>query len=342
MEFTVRQIAQLVQGKVEGDLELKISGINSLEEAKEGELSFFLDPKYKELVSSTHASAILTSVRVTGFGGAQIIVQDPRKAYLQVVNLFQPSLPRFPSVSQLAFVHEEAQLGKDVSIFPFAYVERGAVIGARSTLFPGVFVGEGVTLGEDCVLYPNVTILAGCNIGNRVIIHAGSIVGADGFGYIRDGSKSIKIPQIGSVRIEDDVEVGANCCIDRAALGTTWIRRGVKIDNLVQVAHNVVIGEDSILVAQVGISGSVKIGREVVLAGQVGVADHISIGDRAMVGPQAGIAKPVGPGQVVSGTPAMPHRLWLKSSHLIQKLPDWNKKLRELEKRLSRLEEIHE
>ncbi len=342
MEFTVQEIAQLVHGKVEGDPECRISRVSSLEEAGEGELSFFLDPRYKGLLSTTKASAIITSSRLSGFDGTQIIVEDPRKAYLQVVGLYQPPLERFSGVSRLAFVHEEAELGEDVSIFPFVYVGKGAVIRANSTLFPGVFVGEETKIGVDCTLYPNVSILHGCSIGARVVIHAGTVVGADGFGYVRDGAKSIKIPQIGSVKIEDDVEIGANCCIDRAALGFTWIKRGVKIDNLVQVAHNVVVGEDSILVAQVGISGSVKIGKEVVLAGQVGVADHINIGDRVMVGPQAGVAKSVMSGQVVSGTPAMPHRLWLKTSHLIQRLPDWNKKLKELEKRISNLEGQHE
>ncbi len=339
MEITLGELAGLVGGQVHGDPRVKVHGVSSLEDAKPGQLSFFLDPRYKSAVSTTKASALLTQTKIPEFRGPQIVVEDARAAYLQIVRLFQPPMEHSPGVSPMASVHKEAALGEDVSIFPFVYVGKGARIGRRCTLFPGVYVGEETDIGEDCILYPNVTVLARCRIGNRVIIHAGTVIGADGFGYLKDGSKALKIPQIGTVRIDDDVEVGANCCIDRAALGTTWIKEGVKVDNLVQIAHNVVIGEHSLVVAQVGISGSVKIGKEVVLAGQVGIADHLTVGDGAMVGPQAGIAQSVGPGEVVSGTPAMPHRLWLKSSRLLQRLPDWNKKLREFEKRLQKIEE---
>jgi UDP-3-O-[3-hydroxymyristoyl] glucosamine N-acyltransferase len=218
------------------------------------------------------------------------------------------------------------------------YVGEDAVIGDGTTLFPGVFIGDRVRIGTGTTIFPNVTIGQDCIVGNNVIIHPGVVIGADGFGYIKDGSKSVKVPQIGIVQIDDDVEIGANSCIDRAAQGRTWLKRGVKIDNLVQVAHNVVIGEDTVVVGQAAFSGSVNVGREVIIAGQVGVADHVDIGDKAIIGPQSGIAQSVLPGEVVFGSPAMPHRLWLRTSGLIKKLPQINERLRGLEKKIEALE----
>ena len=218
------------------------------------------------------------------------------------------------------------------------YVGKDSVIGDDTTLFPGVFVGERVKIGKRTLVYPNVSILQDCIIGNDVILHAGTVIGGDGFGFAREGSVPVKIPQIGMVQIDDEVEIGSNNCIDRAALGKTWIQRRVKTDNLVQVAHNVVIGENTVIVAQVGISGSVNIGCDVVIGGQVGIIDHLEIGDRAMSGSQSGVAKSVAPGEVVSGYPAMPHRLFLRTSGLIMKLPKTNSRLRDLERRLEELE----
>jgi UDP-3-O-[3-hydroxymyristoyl] glucosamine N-acyltransferase len=218
------------------------------------------------------------------------------------------------------------------------YIGEKAVIGDAVILFPGVFVGDQVRIGHRTVIYPNVTILEKCIIGNDVIIHAGTVIGSDGFGYVRDGSKNVKIPQIGIVQIDDEVEIGANNSIDRAALGKTWIKRGVKTDNLVQIAHNVVIGEDTMIVAQAGIAGSACIGKGVVLGGQAGISDHARVEDHAMVGSQAGVAKIVKGGEIVSGTPAMPHRLWLRTSGLITRLPAFSERLRHLEKKVEELE----
>ena len=212
------------------------------------------------------------------------------------------------------------------------------MIGDHTTLYPGVFVGDRVRVGSGTVIYPNVSILHDCVIGNEVIIHAGSVIGSDGFGFVRHGNINVKIPQIGYVQIYDQVEIGANNTIDRAALGRTWIKRGVKTDNLVQVAHNVVIGEDTVIVALTGISGSVNIGREVIIGGQVGINDHITIGDRVMIGSQSGVAKSISPGQVVSGTPSMPHRLWLRTTRVILRLPEMYDRLRRLEKKVEELE----
>jgi UDP-3-O-[3-hydroxymyristoyl] glucosamine N-acyltransferase len=219
------------------------------------------------------------------------------------------------------------------------YVGKDAVIDDDVTLFPGVFVGERVKIGKRTLIYPNVSILQDCIIGKDVILHAGTVIGGDGFGFARDGAVPVKIPQIGTVQIDDEVEIGSNNCIDRAALGKTWIKRRVKTDNLVQVAHNVVIGENTVIVAQVGISGSVHVGRDVAIGGQVGIIDHLEIGDRAMIGSQSGVAKSVAPGHVVSGYPAMPHRLFLRTSGLIMRLPQMNSRLRDLEKKVEELEE---
>ena len=246
---------------------------------------------------------------------------------------------REPGISPQAFIHPSARVGREVSILPLAYVGRDAVIGDGVVLCPGAVVGERARVGDRTVVHPNVSILHDCVVGRDVILHAGTVVGSDGFGFVRDGSRSLKIPQVGTVQIDDDVEIGANCCIDRATLGKTWIQRGVKTDNLVQIAHNVTVGEDTLVVAQTGISGSVRIGRQVVIGGQVGIGDHVEIGDRAMIGSQSGVAKSLAPGVVVSGTPTMPHRLWLKTSSLFRRLPEFLERLRHLENRLASLEQ---
>ncbi len=339
MELLLKKIAQEVGGKIIGDDSIVITGINSLDEAGSGELSFYADRRFKESLKKTEASAVIISEQNDLFSGSQVIVSNPQLAFAGVIRLFAPPVPRHPGVSERAVVHENSRIGKDVSIYPTAYVGDGAVIGDETILFPGVFVGDRVRIGNRSVIYPNVTILEDCLIGNDVIIHAGVVIGSDGFGYVKDGSRSVKIPQIGIVQIDDHVEIGANSCIDRAALGRTWLKRGVKVDNLVQVAHNVVIGEDSVVVAQTAFAGSVNVGREVTIAGQVGLADHIDIGDRAIIGSQSGIAKSVPPGEILFGSPAMPHRLWLKTSGLIKKLPQFSERLRGLEKRIKELEE---
>lgn len=334
----LKEIAELVGGEVIGDDRVMITGINSLLEASRGEISFFADPRFKGSLKETNASALLVSAVIDLYAGPQVVVPNPALAYARVASLFAPPLPRFSGISEKAFTHKSARIGQDVSIYPFVHVGEEAVIGDRTTLYPGVFVGDRVRIGDSTLIYPNVSILHDCVIGNEVIIHAGSVIGSDGFGFVRDGHTNLKIPQIGYVQIDDQVEIGANNTIDRAALGKTWIKRGVKTDNLVQVAHNVVIGEDTIVVALTGISGSVKIGREVIIGGQVGIKDHITIGDRVMIGSQSGVAKSISPGKVVSGTPSMPHRLWLRTTRIIPRLPEMYDRLRRLEKKVEKLE----
>ena len=334
----LKEIADLVEGEVMGDEQVMITGINSLEDASQGEISFFADPRYKKTLKETKASALLVASVIDGYEGPQVVVSNPALAYARVASLFEPPLPRVSGVSEKAFISKSSEIGENVSIYTLVYVGEEAVIGDHTTLYPGVFVGDRVRVGSETVIYPNVSILHDCVIGNEVIIHAGSVIGSDGFGFVRHGNINVKIPQIGYVQIDDQVEIGANNTIDRAALGKTRIKRGVKTDNLVQVAHNVVIGEDTVIVALTGISGSVNIGREVIIGGQVGINDHITIGDRAMVGSQAGVAKSIAPGGVVSGTPSMPHRLWLRTSGLLTRLPQLNDRLRRLEKKVEELD----
>lgn len=339
MEVTLEKIAELVGGEVLGEKGFVITGINSLHDAGPSEISFFADRRYSESLKKTKAGAILISRADRSFKGVQVVVSNPELSYAKVAAVFAPPLSRHPGVSQGAVIHENSLIGKDVSIYPLVYVGEGAEIGDETTIFPGVFIGEGVKIGKRSLIYPNVTILRDCLIGNDVIIHSGTVIGDDGFGFVRDGASSVKIPQTGIVQIDDHVEIGANNCIDRAALGKTWIKRGTKTDNLVQVAHNVVIGEDSIIVAQAGISGSCHIGREVIIGGQVGTIDHIEIGDRAMIAPQSGVVKSIPPGEAVSGSPAISHRLQLKTSSLTRRLPEFNQRLRDLEKKMEKLEE---
>ena len=335
----MKEIADSVGGEIIGDDQILITGINSLEEASNGEISFFSDRRYEGNVKKTKASALLVSRGSDLYRGTQVVVSNPAMAYVKVASLFAPSVPRFSGISQKAVIHESSIIGDNVSIYPLVYVGEGAFIGDDVTLFPGVSVGERVRIGNKTIVHPNVTIRHDCIIGNEVIIHAGSVIGSDGFGFVRDGPTNIKIPQIGIVQIDDHVEIGANSTIDRASLGKTWIKRGVKTDNLVQIGHNVVIGEDSIVVALVGISGSVQIGREVIIGGQVGISDHLKIGDKAMIGSQSGVAKSIPAGKVVSGTPTMPHRLWLRTRALITQLPLFNDRMRSLEKKVEELEE---
>ena len=337
MELTLREIADSVGGEVIGDEQTVIKGINSLDEASCGEISFFSDPRYRESVKRTVASALIVSNVTDLYQGPQLVVLNPALTYARIATLFASPIPRYPGICDQTFIHKSSRIGKNASVYPLVYIGEEAVIGDDVVLFAGVFIGDRVKIGDRTVIYPNVTILQDCVIGNEVIIHSGTVIGSDGFGFVQDGSTSVKIPQMGIVQIDDQVELGANNCIDRAAMGKTWIKRGVKTDNLVQIGHNVVIGEDTIVVAQVGISGSVRIGREVMIGGKAGFADHVEIGDKALIGGGAGIIQSIAPGDIVSGSPAMPHRLWLKTSGLIRRLPQFNDRLRALEKEVDKL-----
>ena len=339
MKKRLKELAQHVGGTLVGDGEVEISGVASIDEAQPGEITFIANPKYLRKLRETSAYAIIVTKEVQSTDKSLICTADPHLAFVKILTLFSAKPYQPKGIDPNARISPTARLGKDLTIYPYVYIGDRCRIEDRVTLYPGVYVGEDSVIGEDSVLHPNVSLYSGSVIGKRVILHSGVVIGADGFGYVKNGKKNVKIPQVGIVIIEDDVEVGANSTIDRAALGQTIIRRGVKIDNLVQVAHNVEIGEDSIIVAQVGIAGSTKIGKNVILAGQVGVAGHIEIGDNVQVGGQSGVGQGLPSDQAFSGSPAFPHREWLRAVNIFQKLPEMKKSLIRIEKRLKELEE---
>ena len=339
MKKKLKELAQWVDGTVVGDGEVEISGVAAIEEARSGEITFIANPKYLPRLSETLASAIIVSKEVLEADKPLLCVTHPYLAFARVLTLFSQKPYQPKGIDSNAWISTTATLGKDLSLYPFVYIGDHCSIGDRVILYPGVYVGEDSSIGEDSILYPNVSVYPGTVIGKRVILHGGVVVGSDGFGYAKEGRKNVKIPQVGKVEIEDDVEIGANTTIDRATLGKTTIRRGVKIDNLVQVAHNVTLGEDSVIVAQVGISGSTKIGSNVTLGGQVGVVGHIEIGDNVMVGAQSGVAHNLPANQGYTGSPALPHREFLRTITSLPKLPGMRKTLIDIEKRLKKIEE---
>jgi UDP-3-O-[3-hydroxymyristoyl] glucosamine N-acyltransferase len=332
------ELAEYLGGELQGDGELRISGVAGLDDAEECHISFLANQKYAAKVATTRAGAVLLPPGAESHGKSAIILANPYLGFAKLVTLFYVRPPEVKGIMPGAFVGAGGVMGADVTVYPGAFVGDGVTLGDRVTLFPGVAVYDGAVIGSDTVLHANVSIRERCRVGNRVIIHNGTVVGSDGFGYAPDGKGHYKIPQVGIVIIEDDVEIGANTTIDRAALGATIIRRGAKIDNLVQIAHNCVIGAHSIIVSQVGVSGSTKLGEFVTLGGQVGVAGHLEIGDRVMVGAKSGIHNDIPAGQVYSGYPAMPHKQWLKAAMAVPRVPEMRRTIMELEKRLKELE----
>ena len=339
MEKKLSEIAESLGGTVVGDDNVVIRGIKGIDEANEGDLTFVANPKYRKNIETTKASAILVSAGTESSNKNFVVVRDPYVALAKILDVFYPEQRDAVKISENAFIADGAEIAEGITIYPGVYIGRGAKIESGVILYPGVFVGNEVMIGEGSILYSNVSVYRKCIIGKRVILHAGVVVGSDGFGFANPGADNLKVPQIGFVQIDDDVEIGANTTIDRGTLGRTWIKRGVKIDNLVQIAHNVEIGEKSIIVAQVGISGSTKLGRSVILGGQVGLVGHLSIGDNVMVGAQSGVPEDISPNQVVSGSPHMPHRKWLRVQALLPKLPEMRKTLTSLLKRVEKLEQ---
>jgi UDP-3-O-[3-hydroxymyristoyl] glucosamine N-acyltransferase len=336
---TLRELADLVKGRVEGDPLTEIVGVAPLDTAQPGDITYIRSKKYGPLLETTGASAVITPLHMVSDKKALLWAENPQLAFAKILALYHRKPVRDTGVHRNAWISSTARLGNGISIGPFAVIGENVVIEDRVAIHSGVFVGDNSTIGEETVIYPNVSIYEGTTIGRRVILHSGVVVGSDGFGYVRDGDTHVKIPQVGGVTIEDDVEIGANSTIDRATMGQTIIKRGVKIDNLVQVAHNVVIGENSIIVAQVGIAGSSRVGRDVILAGQVGVADHIEIGDNVIVGAQAGVGKDVPPRQILQGSPSMPQKDFLRSAVIIPRLPQIKRTLDELIRRVQELED---
>ncbi len=313
--------------------------MSSLDEADAGDLAYVDGDRFIEAARASRASAFLVGQEIAGLERPQVVVPDPRLAFVRVVERFftapAPAARGSPPRSCAAPTFE---IGPDASIWPFVTLGNRVTLGARVTLYPGVFVGDDAAIGDDSILYPNVTVREGCVIGQRVIIHSGAVIGSDGFGYVQHEGRHHKIPQLGIVVVEDDVELGANVTVDRATFGRTVIGRGTKVDNLVHIGHNVTVGPHSILVAQAGIAGSTRLGSHVVVGGQAGLVDHIEIGDRAMIGAQAGVVRNVPEGQIVVGTPAAPHDVGLRAHALLLRLPELRQQLRELAARVRALE----
>jgi len=331
-----------VGGRVIGDPKYRLLGLDSLERASPRDLSWVSESKRGRGASDSLAGAFLVASEEDAAGRPCILVANPTLAVAIWLSLWRaPKRPK-PGVARGAHVAASARLGEGTSIGPGATVEGGARIGARTVLGAGAYVGEDAEIGEDCWLHPLAAVLGRCRIGSRCILHAGAVVGSDGFGYVWDGQAHRKIPQIGIVRVEDDVEIGANSTVDRATLGETVIGRGTKIDNLVQVGHNVVIGEHSILCGQAGIGGSSRLGAGVTLAGQAGISDHAEIGDGAIVTGQGGVVRGgrIPAGSTVSGMPAAPHREFLKRAAWLARLPELARRLDDLEKTARRREEV--
>ena len=335
---TLEQIASFTKGKLTGSPNLVLTGVSGIHEAGPGDLSFLADEPAAKDTLTTRAAALLVPRHIEHLTCAQIMVPHPALTMAQVVERF--FVAKRPSLGLSILVHRgiDVVIGEGASIWPFVTLDDRAKIGRGTILYPGVFVGEGSVIGEHCVIHPNVTIREDVTLGNRVIIHAGTVVGSDGFGYLQDGGRHHKIPQVGTVVIEDDVELGANVTVDRATFGRTIIRRGTKVDNLVQIAHNVEIGEHNILVSQVGIAGSSKTGHHVIVGGQAGISDHVTIGDLAMIAARSGLNRDVAAKEVVAGAPAQPRLEWLKSMAIVARLPELRQQLRDLEERLKALE----
>jgi len=317
---------------------VKQNGKNTQRNGTADRRHFIANSKYARHIEQTRASAIVCSPDISSETKTLLKVANPYLAYAMIVRALFPLPDESGTVDERAVVGRQVSLGKNVTLYPFVFIGDGCTIDDNVTIYPHCFLGNGVRVGRDTRIYPNVTIRERCIIGRRVIIQPGATIGSDGFGFAKDGAQYYKIPQIGIVQIDDDVEVGAGNTIDRAAMEKTWIKRGTKIDNLVHLAHNVVVGQDSVIVAQTGISGSTKIGDRVTFAGQSATIGHVTVGDDVVVGARGAVASDVSPGQVVSGTPHMPHRLWLKATRVFEKLPDMRKTLLAMEKKVNELE----
>jgi len=339
--LTLKEISKFLNGELHSDKNVKVKGINSLESAKQDEITFVISKKYYEGLKLTNACAVIIPYNWPEdikIDIPFIKVKDPYLAYAKLASFFLEKEINYFGINEKAYIESNCDIASEVAIYPDVYIGKHSKIAERVIIYPGVKIGNNVTINSNTIIYPNVVIYDNCIIGSNVIIHAGAVIGADGFGYAHDESGHIKIPQIGKVIIEDNVEIGANTCIDRAALNETIIKKGTKIDNLVQIGHNCIIGENSILVSHVAIGGSTKVGNWVMIGGQVGIADHKTIGDYVKIAAKSGIAQDIPKGSIVAGSPAIPHKLWLKTSQLIKRLPELFKDVKHIKEILSRLE----
>ena len=341
MEFTAKQIAEFVQGKVEGDEQVAVHSFAKIEEGAKGAISFLSNPKYIHYIYETQSSIVLINDDVVlekPVAPTLIRVKNAYESVARLLQLYESMKPKKTGVDPLAFISPKATLGKDVFVGAFAYVGDGAVIGDGTQIYPHAYIGEQVQIGNGCQIFPNVTIYTGCRLGNNVTIHAGTVIGADGFGFAPNQEGYEKIPQIGIVVIEDNVEIGANTCIDRSTMGQTVIHRGVKLDNLIQVGHNSEIGENTVMSAQAGLAGSTKIGAWCMVGGQAGFSGHIHVADKTFVGAQCGvIGNTRGDGEQLIGSPAVNPKMYFKARALDAKLPEMYRQIAALQREVDEL-----
>ena len=342
MEFTAKQIAGLIDGRIEGNENAAVNTFAKIEEGKEGAISFLSNPKYTHYLYETKSSIVLLNDDVElehPVSTTLIRVPNAYEAIAKLLQIYESMKPKKSGIDPLAFVSPKATIGKDVYIGAFAYVGDGSVIGDGTQVYPHTVIGDNVTIGANGLFYPNVTIYQGCRLGNNVTVHAGSVIGADGFGFAPGEQGYNKIPQIGIVIIEDNVEIGANTCVDRSTMGATLVKKGVKLDNLIQVAHNCEVGENTVMSAQVGLAGSTKIGDWCMVGGQAGFSGHIKLADHTFIGAQAGVISNTKSGEQLIGTPAIDPKIFFKASALMKRLPDMYKELGQLKKELAELKE---
>lgn len=340
MEITAKQIADFIQGRVEGDENAIVNTFAKIEEGKAGAISFLSNPKYLHYIYETKSSVVLINEDVAlekSVKPTLIRVKNAYESVAKLLQLYESMKPKKKGIDSLAFVSPSAKIGEDCYIGAFAFIGDNVEIGNHTQIYPHTVVEDGAKIGDDCLLYPNVSIYHDCRLGNRVTIHSGTVIGADGFGFAPNADGYDKIPQIGIVVIEDDVEIGANTCVDRSTMGSTIVHKGVKLDNLVQIAHNVEVGENTVMSAQVGIAGSTKVGSWCMFGGQAGFAGHIKVGDKTFVGAQCGVNSSLKGNETVIGSPAMDAKQFFKSSVLFKKLPDIYKQLNDLQKQVDEL-----
>lgn len=341
MEFTAKQIAEFIQGRVEGDENAIVNTFAKIEEGKKGAISFLSNPKYTHFIYDTESSVVLVneSLELEHPTNATLIrVENAYECVAKLLQLYESMKPKKKGIDSLAFIDATAKIGKDCYIGPFVAIGPGVIIGDGCVLHPHVTIGENASIGNNTEIYSNAVVYHHCKIGNNCVLHAGCVIGADGFGFAPSADGYDKIPQIGIVTIEDNVEIGANTCIDRSTMGSTYIRKGVKLDNLIQVAHNVEIGENTVMAAQGGIAGSTKVGKWCMFGGQVGMAGHITIADQTNVGAQAGISNSVKKsGTTIIGSPAWDAKGFMKSAAMFRRLPDMYKQLAELQSKIEEL-----
>ncbi len=342
--YTIQELAGLVAGDVVGDGNLKISGFNSLEQAGEDELTFIVSPKHNARVTESRAGGCLVSREIEDLSMPQIVVNDPDLAAATIHNYLLKTEFVATGIHERAVIAEGCEIGESVSIGPLVCVGKRVRIGERVTLSPGVIIGDDVEIGDDCILHANVVVAHGCRLGRRVILHHGAVIGSDGFGFATDQKTGCHVtkPQVGTVRLDDDVQIGATSCVDRAAFGTTHIKAGARIDNQVMIGHNVVVGENSILVAQAGVAGSTTLGRNVVMGARAGISGHLNIDDGVMVAAMGGVHNNQPKGAVIGGVPAIDVKTWGRATAAYRRLPQMIKEIRRLRREVDKLTGVSE